>query len=408
VNCTSEYLGVAPLAWDPTPLAVDADGSYFQASSFLGTRDFDPGPGEDVLTAVGDGEVWVTKYSADGDYLWTHTFGRDGDVTLAPAPNGAVFASGAFKRVTRVEDDTQYSVSEPFISLLDASGALLWQHVFAAIDDQGSGSVTAVSDDDGNVIVGAMFYGDVDFDPGAGIDARHSGTSGQGYLFEYDSAGSRRWEQPIAGEDCSFSPSRLAVSADAIVAAGSAQIGCVLDGKTVGLAEPLVMFNREGVMRDVRMVTGRHRQISDVLAFDDGAVVLSGRFEGQLSVDDVAVATESAHGAFFVMRLSTGTAPDWVKTTRAFLGPAMIARAPAGGVVAYLVVDDQAALGRALVVWRADGAIHRRSMLGCHTTPFIASNAERFLVAFSGDEGCEPDSGVADAGRGPFVARYRF
>jgi hypothetical protein len=409
-NCTPEYMGAAPLAWDASPPAVDADGSYFQAGAFLSSRDFDPGPGEDVLTAVEDGELFVSKYSADGAYLWTHTLGRNGNVTLAPGPNGAVFVSGAFTRKVRAEDVDQTAlVAEPFICLLDASGELLWQHVFAAITDQSSGSVRAVSEDGhGNTIVTANFVGDVDFDPGAGIEARHSGPRGQSYLFEYDSAGSRLWEQPITSEECGFSPNQAAVSADAIVVAGNGHLGCVIGGKPVGGAEALVAFSRKGILRDVRVVSGMSKQISDLLAFDDGAVVLAGRFEGQLSIDDVVVATESARGSSFIMRLSTGTTPDWVKTTRIFREPWLIARAPAGGVVTYLRPDEQAGIERGLVVWGADGAVRRRSSLVCYTTPRISSNADRFLVASDGDASCEPVPGLAGDGRGPFVARYRF
>jgi hypothetical protein len=384
---------------------VDADGSYFQASLFAGSQDFDPGPGEDVLTAVGDSEIWVSKFSADGAYLWTHAFGRDGNVTIAAGADGSVLVSGDFTRP--LPSDPNAYLAEPFIARLDASGALLWQHVFETIGDQGGGSATVASDDAGNAIVAAVFAGNVDFDPAARVDARHFAEAGQGYLFQYGSDGSRIWERPIANEDCGFRPERLAVTAEAIVAAGVAQVGCILDGKRVGSARPVLRFNRIGAPRDVRMLGARN--ISGLLAFDDGSVILSGRFTSQLLLDDVVVASESSSGSDFILRLSTDPTPQWIKTTPGFLGES-IARAPEGGVVASTALQAQAALGRALVVWRANGTIRSTFRLGCNARPFLGSNADSFLIASDAVSGCDPDPGpgVANTGAGSFVARYRF
>jgi hypothetical protein len=411
VNCAPEYLGVAPLPWVAGAIALDADGSYFEASLFAGTRDFDPGPRQNVLTAVGESELWVSKYSAEGTYLWTYTFGRDGNVNIAAGPNGGVYVSGAFSRVVATDpvDGTQYAVSEPFIARIDAAGKLVWQQVFRAIDAQSGGAATVASDDHGNAILAANFEGTVDFDSGAAVDAQSFAPGGQGYLFEYDSTGARRWQQTIGGEDCGFHPSLLAVSADAMVVAGSASIHCVLDGRVVDRQRPLVTFSRTGVARGVRMVGGVQQNPFGLLAFDDGAVVLSGGFDRQLTLDDDVIATEDTHGTHFVLRVSTGSGPDWVKTSQRMLAPSM-ARTPDGGIVTSTAFEGQTPSSVAIVVWRADGTLQRSFSLGCLTTPFVASNSERFLVSADGGAGCDPDPGpgVADAGREPFVARYHF
>jgi hypothetical protein len=390
---------------------LDADGSYFEAGLFSSTRDFDPGPRQNVLTAVGEAELWVSKYSAEGAYLWTYTFGRNGDVNLAAGPNGSVFVSGAFSRVVATDpmDGTQYAVSEAFIARLSAEGKPLWQHVFRAIDDKSSGAAKVVSDDNGNAVMAAKFYGAIDFDPGTAVDAQTFAESGHGYLFEYDSTGSRHWQQALGSEECGFDPTLLAVSADAIVVVGSTSIHCTLDGRAVDRNRPLVTSSRTGVTRSVRLLGGVTQNLSGLLAFDDGSIVLSGGFERQLTIDDDVIATEDTHGTHFILRASSGSGPNWVKTTQKMLAPS-IAHAPGGGVVTSTVFEGETPLTASLVVWRPDGTLQRASSLGCLTTPFIASNATQFLVSSDGGASCDPDPGpaVANAGREPFVARYRF
>ena len=55
-------------------VAVDASGNRYIAVYCNTTRDFDPGPGADVQVHFGSttyNDVFVTRYNADGSYVWT-------------------------------------------------------------------------------------------------------------------------------------------------------------------------------------------------------------------------------------------------------------------------------------------------------------------------------------------------
>jgi len=56
-------------------LASDASGNAFTAGYFRGTVDFDTGTGVDNKTSKGDLDVFLSKFSPSGDFLWAKTWG---------------------------------------------------------------------------------------------------------------------------------------------------------------------------------------------------------------------------------------------------------------------------------------------------------------------------------------------
>jgi len=70
----------------PPDVDVRPDGSIVVTGVFRDTVDFDPGAGEDVRTAVGGFDVFVTRYAPDGSYVETRTIGgRDDDDPMIAA-----------------------------------------------------------------------------------------------------------------------------------------------------------------------------------------------------------------------------------------------------------------------------------------------------------------------------------
>ncbi|MEZ4451970.1 MAG: hypothetical protein R3B09_21080 [Nannocystaceae bacterium] len=77
-----------------------ADGSVVVTGYFAGTVDLDPGPGTAMATATGTGNAtdgYLLKLDADGNYLWSTTWGAGGVIysyDLAIGGDGSVAVSG--------------------------------------------------------------------------------------------------------------------------------------------------------------------------------------------------------------------------------------------------------------------------------------------------------------------------
>jgi hypothetical protein len=87
-------------------VAVDKFGSVYIAGSFGGTLDFDPGPGTYTLSSAGASDMFVAKFSKEGDLLWARRFGGlrgDGAGDVAVDQDGNAYVTGN----TRVFDQTR-------------------------------------------------------------------------------------------------------------------------------------------------------------------------------------------------------------------------------------------------------------------------------------------------------------
>src|SRR3989344_1385493 len=99
-------------------VAIDSKNNVYTSGYFQNTVDFDPTAKQEIRKSSGSGDVFLTKYSSDGTYLWTKTFGGisfdygaeiridskdniylggswgDGTVDFNPEKGGAIKSSG--------------------------------------------------------------------------------------------------------------------------------------------------------------------------------------------------------------------------------------------------------------------------------------------------------------------------
>ena len=411
-GCTPKLAQVALPSFG-TPV-VSADGSYFVVGPFFEVTDFDPGSALDVRTPFASQDAYVSKFSADGKYLWTYTFGkRVEDVNAAPGQEGSVVVAGAFARSAAAGADPVYT--DPFIIRLDADGKPAWQHVFKAVTRDSGGRALVATDGDGKAVLAAYFGGDIDFGLDGVADLRHFPNVTQGFLFEFDVDGSMTYSQAVGGDNCYFYALDLAVSRTTIVVRASAGIDCVIDGKPLGSHQrdywPLVTFTRRGVLKDAWLLGGVQR-LSAPLAYDDGSVIVSGMFTDQLRLGDpgTVIAGEQTRGSDFMLRFSKESRLDWVKIVpvSGHLGPS-IARTPDNGVVGTSLDNSNSQLY--LVSWRADGTPAWTGAISCQTRPLIVSNGPWFILktddAVSACD-LEPGSGSPPANGAPYWVEYHF
>lgn len=161
----------------------DDSGSYYVAGSFVGTTDFDPGPGVHGETSQGTIDAFVVKIDGNGDLIWAQRFGSPGgNLTvnnLAANAGTAVLVGGCGGGV--VIGGSTLCASPGLngfaIKVDGGTGNLVWPHW---VCDAGCTSRTVVVEDDGAVVLtgGSQFASVQKYDSSG--TARGSGSTGIG------------------------------------------------------------------------------------------------------------------------------------------------------------------------------------------------------------------------------------
>src|SRR5215208_3586212 len=124
-----------------TSLAVDVNGNAYVTGNFSGTVDFNPGAGVYNLTSTGEADIYISKLNTNGSLLWA-------------------------KRIGGVLSESGHDVAV---------------------------------DGDGNVYSIGIFYGTVDFDPGAGAYNLSSAGSSDVFISKLDANGNFVWAKNVGG-----------------------------------------------------------------------------------------------------------------------------------------------------------------------------------------------------------------
>jgi hypothetical protein len=153
-------------------VATDGQNNVYVMGIFKGTPDFDPGPNTTYLTCGGMTSLFISKFNANGDFLWAKKI--DGDphsdgLQMQVDNAGNIYLVGSITNTTDMDPGpgvyNLVSVShDGFLCKLDANGNFLWAKNFGG---SFSDVVNAVQiDGNGNIILVGDFYDIGDFDPG--------------------------------------------------------------------------------------------------------------------------------------------------------------------------------------------------------------------------------------------------
>jgi hypothetical protein len=164
----SRRFGDSMLDWT-ADVAVDTDGNVVATGSFLGTADF----GGDPLTSDGQWDMFLVRYTPDGQHLWSQRFGDSAIQSgygVACGPSGDIVVTGRFSGAIdfgggSLESQGPYDI---FVVLFDSSGTHQWSRRFGDVYDishDESGSSIAF-DPAGNILVTGSFVSSVDFGGG--------------------------------------------------------------------------------------------------------------------------------------------------------------------------------------------------------------------------------------------------
>ncbi len=206
----------------PHGITTDASGNvivigYFglAGSATQATVDFDPGAGVANLTNTGGWDPFIWKLDANGNFVWTRTFGSTTPNTatdercwdVAADSTGAVYVSGFIQGTydldagAGVASFTSAGEKDTFLVKYDASGTYVWGFTIADTGDTATSlkENSVCLDALGHVFLAGHFNGTADFNPGAGTNNLTSAGQADMFIARYDLNGSYQMAVRLGG-----------------------------------------------------------------------------------------------------------------------------------------------------------------------------------------------------------------
>ncbi len=192
-------------------ITTDASGNVYTTGYFVGTVDFDPGPGTTNLTsAPGMTDVFICKFNASGVLQWavnTNCSGNASGKAIKVDVSGNVYTVGNFGGIIDLDPSAAtYSLAssggdDVFISKLNSSGVFLWGKEFGGpVNDYVRG--LALDPTSANIYLTGYYSGTADFDPGVGVLSITSvSNSDDIFVSKIDASGNFVWARSMGGSN---------------------------------------------------------------------------------------------------------------------------------------------------------------------------------------------------------------
>ena len=152
-------------------IEIDNFGNIIVIGQFGGNCDFDPSSNDFFISSVGNSDVFIVKYSTNGDFIWAKSIGGaniDSGTSINCDINDNIIATGQYCGTVDFDPSTNsYAISsngnsDIFTLKLNSNGDFVW-----ASGTGGFSSDLAYTTIDSNndILQTGVFVGNVDFDP---------------------------------------------------------------------------------------------------------------------------------------------------------------------------------------------------------------------------------------------------
>ena len=188
-------------------IAVDKNSNVYVAGSFHGTIDFDPGAGQELKTSVADqNDAYLLKLDPFGNFLWVKTFGSsssDDIESIAVDDLGNIYFFGrTFGQVDVNPGVGVESRTGLFLVKLDASANYVWSYnIESALIEVGGPKAISV-DKKGNVAICGYVGGITKFGA-SGSNPQTITTvavTPDAYVVKLDNSGKMLWYRTLGDE----------------------------------------------------------------------------------------------------------------------------------------------------------------------------------------------------------------
>ncbi|MFH1515883.1 MAG: SBBP repeat-containing protein [bacterium] len=206
-------------------VVIHDDVDVYVCGEFSEVMNFNPDGGGGILSN-GDSDAFLTKFDADGNWLWAKTWGdtgRDRARSIDLLSSGEIFAVGTYENTVDFnpqggDPHTSNGQSDIFVSKFDSNGN--WQKT-QTWGGANYDEVSAISSDSNNdVYITGKYELAVDFNPDGG-DTHTSNGFGDVFLSKFNSNVNWQWTKTWGGPFSDYSYSVLAEDTGNIFTTGT-------------------------------------------------------------------------------------------------------------------------------------------------------------------------------------------
>ena len=283
-------------------IATDASGNVYVVGEYQGTADFDPGAGTVNLTSAGNIDLFFSKYSSTGTYLWAKSLGStnaDYCRSVVVDGSGNIYITGAFSGTIDFDPGagtnslTSSGQGDIYFAKYDASGNHVWAYKIGNSGNEFGWNIGI--DGSSNVYLSGVFQGTTDFDPGAGTASLTSNGSPNDIFFaKYSSTGGYLWANRIGGTTADYARDMAVDAAGNVYITGEFQ-GTVDFDPGAGTANLIpagffevyfAKYSTAGAYVWAKNIGGANGDIGYGIAVDGtGSIYITGYFETTADFD---------------------------------------------------------------------------------------------------------------------------
>ena len=209
-----------------TSIAVDASGNVYTIGSFSGTADFDPGAATSNLTSAGEKDIFISKLSSSGNFVWCKRIGNtmndEGNAITVDAlgnvyTTGFFIGSCDFDPGPAVSTLTAVANENAFILKLTSAGNFVFAKKLGATNGTSANWGNSIKiDASGNIFTTGAFKETIDFDPGPLTYTLTSVGYNDAFISKLDNMGNFIWAKVLKGAYSSANSSGDSMELDAL------------------------------------------------------------------------------------------------------------------------------------------------------------------------------------------------
>lgn len=176
-------------------VTIDHDGNIYSTGFFIGTGDFDPGPGTFNMTS-GNYDAYISKLDPNGNFIWAKKIGgisAQRGYDIATDAQGNVYTTGDFIEITDFDPGagthtiaSTWSANSFFVQKMDPNGNFIWAEMLGG---NGIGHHVEVDAAYNIYLTGLYYYGTADFDFGPGVENITAVDANDGLVYKISQPG---------------------------------------------------------------------------------------------------------------------------------------------------------------------------------------------------------------------------
>jgi len=187
-------------------VVTDNNNNIYTLGYYFETFDFDPNAGTSNLTSILYRDIFISKLTEDGDYVWAETEGgsnyeRPKEIKIK---DNFLYICGEFHDVadldptSGIQNFTSNGGYDMFVQKIDLDGNFLWANALGTASDIDWAESLSI-DGAGNVYLAGGFADTLDFNPTGGGAIEISAGSSDSFIAKYDSNGNFVWVKTMQG-----------------------------------------------------------------------------------------------------------------------------------------------------------------------------------------------------------------